>query len=369
MTGGPGPEDGGKGFPPAGASPAHLFLVGVGGVGSAFLRQLDPVQDGALARSGVDLRLVGLFRSASGLHRLQGIRPDGAGERLVQEGKGGLDPITTILDDPAPRRILVDCTADPNIAEAYPRLLDDGVRVVAANKLAFSGSQEQWRRSRWGRRGRAYLEATVGAGLPVLRTAEDLVETGDQVRSVEAVLSGTLAFLCSEIMAGRPLSRAVEEARARGYTEPDPREDLSGQDVARKMLIVARELGLHVEPADVALEGFLASSLTGPSPGDGAPIADHDGGFRALRERALARGARLAYTGSLREGRIRVGLELVEPDHPFHGLRGSENTVLFRTERYGEPLAIRGPGAGPAVTAAGVLGDVLRAVRERGAWG
>lgn len=351
---------------PPGGSPVHLHLVGVGGVGSAFLDQLDPMAEGGTVPSGVDLRLASIARSTLSHYSPAGIRPDQAKRLLDEEGEGDADPIASILDDPAPRRILVDCTADAGIAGAYPRLLAEGVRIVAANKVAFSGTQQEWRRSRRGGRARAYLEATVGAGLPVLRTAEDLAGTGDRVHSVEAVLSGTLAFLCSEIMAGRSLSHAVEEARARGYTEPDPREDLSGQDVARKMMILSRELGVELEPAQVSLEGFLASPLVAPSPGHGASIADHDPGFQKLQEQAQARGARLAYRGSLRNGQIRVGLELVEPEDPFHGLRGSENMILFRTARYQEPLVIRGPGAGPEVTAAGVMGDVFRAVRE---WG
>jgi bifunctional aspartokinase / homoserine dehydrogenase 1 len=246
--------------------------------------------------------------------------------------------------------------------------------VVAANKRGFSGPYEAYRRIREPRPGhpRAFLETTVGAGLPVLSTLEDLRATGDQVVGIEGVLSGTLAFLFNEVMAGRPFSEAVKDARARGYTEPDPRDDLSGQDVLRKLVILARESGWMLEPEDVELDPIL--------PGEGwdrgsvdaflERLPEVDAHFDALRSRAIETGGRLCHLAAVTEACARVWVGEVDAAHPAHGLRGANNLVAIRTRRYPDSMVVRGPGAGFEVTAAGVFGDCVRATLSRpsGRW-
>jgi len=250
--------------------------------------------------------------------------------------------------------------------EAFRR----GIHVVAANKkplalnLAVRGrvAEEARRHFRaW------HYETTVGAGLPVIETLRNLVATGDVVERIDGSLSGTLGFLCQEVMAGTPLSVAVGTARDRGYTEPHPRDDLSGLDVARKALILARELGLAIELEDVAVEPFVDAALLAEEDPDRflRQLASHDDAFAAQVARYAAAGRTLRYLVRIvpgaEGGQVRVGPVAVEPGHPAVPLRGAEALVAFTTARYRDyPLIVRGAGAGGDVTAAGVLADVLR---------
>ena len=347
----------------------QLYLAGVGGVGRALLEQLARVAPALLAERGIALRLVGLARSGKCVLSPRGISADAWEPALeVGEGNGG-DLVDAALADVARLRVFVDVTADDVLPESYRALLDAGVTVVAANKRGFSGPYPEYWSVRELRplRPRAYLETTVGAGLPVLRTVEDLRATGDRIVSIEGVLSGSLSFLFNEVMKGKRFSEAVQEARARGYTEPDPRDDLSGQDVLRKLVILARESGRSLEAADVQLEPIL--------PGEGwdelsvkdfmARLPEVDEYFDARRTRAHASGARLCHLASTEDGAAKIWVAEVEASHPCHGLGGADNLVAIRTERYPDPLVIRGAGAGHEVTAAGVLGDIMRATMDR----
>lgn len=256
----------------------------------------------------------------------------------------------------------------------YPAWLAAGIHVVTPNKRANSSELALHSRLREARRqgGSYYLyEATVGAGLPVIQTIRDLRETGDEVRRIEGILSGTLSYLFNVWDGSTAFSTVVRDARLKGYTEPDPRDDLSGLDVARKLVILARELGLNLDVEDVELEGLVPAGLDAGSPDE---FLD---GLAALDEAMLARlraaqsnGRVLRYVGVLDRpaGRATVGLIELDASHPFGNINLTDNVVRFITERYDRnPLVVQGPGAGPAVTAGGVFADLLRVCAYLGA--
>jgi homoserine dehydrogenase len=266
----------------------------------------------------------------------------------------------------APRAVLVDCTAAGGFETLYTRALERGVHVVTANKKALVAPLTKVKALHAAARGAAQLryETTVGAGLPVIEPLKDLVRTGDEIRRVEGSFSGTLGFLCAELSRGIPLSRAVRSAKELGYTEPHPREDLSGLDVARKALILAREVGLSLELEDVDLEPFIPARFLEqadvPAFLESLEALDEQLSSR-LRDQA-ARGLTLRYLATIdvEAKTLTVAPRWVEATHPAAQLRGAESLVTYTTRRYSDyPMRIQGPGAGAAVTAAGVLADLL----------
>jgi len=266
-----------------------------------------------------------------------------------------------------PNSIFLDCTASDEPGQNYPRILRSNVSVVTPNKRANSGSMEQYealRSAMVDRGSHFYYETNVGAGLPIINTLNDLIASGDKILRIEAVLSGTLSFIFNSFDGQQPFSRVVEQARGLGLTEPDPRNDLSGLDVARKILILARETGASMELSDIELESLLPEPCTrAESVEDFFQILSRfDAEMEARRSKAAHQGKVLRYMAVLQNGRARVNLQAVDMHHPFYFLSGSDNVVSFTTTRYKErPLIVRGPGAGAEVTAAGVFADVLRA--------
>jgi aspartokinase/homoserine dehydrogenase 1 len=350
---------------------AHIFLAGAGLVGGTLLRQIEERAGRLAADSGIHLRLHGIATSRRMLVRGEGeIEPADWRERLERDG----EPSDTaafyerMLALSLPNTVLVDCTAADTVPGSYVQALRAGAAVVTANKRGLAGPYSQYAEYRCAaKQGRAALryETTVGAGLPVLAPLADLLATGDTVIAIEGVLSGTLSYLFNTFEGTRPFSVVLRAAQEAGYTEPDPRDDLSGADVTRKLVILARECGLALEPEEVAVEQLL------PEPCLRAPsmdafydaLAEEDAHFERLRAEAAHAGKRLRYLASLRNGHASVALTPVGPGHPAAGLTGSDNIVIFTTARYREqPLVVRGPGAGAEVTAAGVLADILRAV-------
>lgn len=370
-------------FTKAGQRAVSVLVAGVGRVGRALLEQLASAPSRAeAAPGGKHVRVVAVCNSRHMMLARGGLDP--ASWRALSEGAAGathadLDQLVTFARELPEPCVLVDCTASDAVPARYLELLEAGVSVVTANKRPFAGplatfrGLERWRRS--GGRG-LYYEATVGAGLPVVRTLQDLLDTGDVPSKIEGVFSGTAAFLMSRLRAGEPLSAAVRAAHERAYTEPDPREDLSGMDVARKLLILARTAGMAIEPADVEVEPLV--------PGDELAGLSLEAFWQALPrfDAACARrqcdaakqGRVLAYLARLGNGRARVALEAVKPQHPCGTIAGTDNVFALHTARYDlTPLVVRGPGAGPAVTAAGLFADVLRATAsapaDMGQWG
>ncbi len=354
-------------FRPPGRS-LRLYVSGVGRVGAALLDQID-AQAEKLRAEGVEVVLAGLARSKGAVLEPMGLNLSDWRSVSEAEMTTEADMVETAVRSDHPCRVFVDVTASGDVTEDYESLLEEGVAVVSANKLAFSGAMERFERlQRLGGQGMGlFFETTVGAGLPVLKTIEDLVATGDEIERVEGVLSGTLGFISDRLMAGTPFSEALKEADELGFTEPDPREDLGGRDVARKLVILGRMAGFSFELEDVAVEPLL--------PGEGwadmkvdefwKRLPEVDAHFAERREQALAAGNVLRYLASVDDGRASVGMTEVSPSHPCASLANSENLVTITSTRYANtPLVVRGPGAGPEVTAAGVFADILRALAE-----
>jgi aspartokinase/homoserine dehydrogenase 1 len=272
-----------------------------------------------------------------------------------------------------PHAALIDCTANDHVATRYESWLGAGIHVITPNKRANTGDYEYYRRLREANRavGAHYLyETTVGAALPIVSTLRDLVQTGDEILEIEGILSGTLSYLFNAFDGSTPFSQLVAHARELGYTEPDPRDDLSGTDVARKVVILAREMGGTLSLADVETRSLVPEALqAGDVMSFLGSLGDHDGEMESMRRAANDAGEVLRFVGRVgRDGRASVGLRRYPTSHPFARVQLTDNIVLFRTRRYHEnPLVVQGPGAGREVTAAGVFADLLRLASYLGA--
>jgi aspartokinase/homoserine dehydrogenase 1 len=349
-------------------------LIGTGTVGSVLLDQLAARVVAIRDELGVDLRVRGVARSRA--MRLDERRIDLADWRRQLEDAPPLEVdvfVDHIRTDALPHTVIVDCTSDEGIARRYADWLKSGIHVITANKKAGSGDIAYYDQLRPAARegGAHYLyETTVGAGLPIIQTLRDLIQTGDQVLQVTGVLSGTLSYLFNSFDGTRPFSEVVAEARSKGYTEPDPRDDLSGMDVARKVVILAREMGLRTALDDVELQGLVPPGLEQGSVDDFlTALRDHDQGLAAAFEEARDRDERLRFIGSIgRDGKASVRLRSVPATDPLARLNLTDNLVQFSTARYTpNPLIVQGPGAGPEVTAAGIFADLLRLASYLGA--
>ncbi|MBS1200518.1 MAG: bifunctional aspartokinase / homoserine dehydrogenase 1 [Proteobacteria bacterium] len=351
-----------------------IGLVGPGTVGSVLLDQLAS-QAARLKRDfNIDLRVRGIAGSRRMLLADREIDLGGWRGAMDDAEPVDLDRFTHhVAAEHLPHRVIIDCTADAGVGQRYAGWLAAGIHVVTPNKKANSGPMAYYRELREaGRRSGAHFlyEANVGAGLPVIMTLRDLRETGDEVRAIEGIFSGTLAYLFNVYDGTVPFSRIVREAKAKGYTEPDPRDDLSGMDVARKLIILGREMGLALELDDVKVESLVPPSLTRCSVDEFLDrLPGSDEAMRAMLESARAEGQVLRYVGSLTAGgEATVGLRRLERSHAFANLALTDNIVRFVTARYDvNPLIVQGPGAGPAVTAGGVFGDLLRLAAYLGA--
>jgi len=273
-----------------------------------------------------------------------------------------------------PHTVILDCSASSTVADQYPRWLGKGIHIATPNKKANSGALDLYTRVVEARRaaGSHYLyEATVGAGLPIIVTLRDLRETGDEIKRIEGIFSGTLAYLFNVWDGTQPFSTVVRDAKAKGFTEPDPRDDLSGMDVARKLVILGREMGLQLELADVALEGLIPPTLATCPPEEFMKrLGELDAPMLARLHSAQKSGRVLRYVAALDAAsrKASVGLVELERSHPFANINLTDNIVQFVTSRYHQnPLVVQGPGAGPAVTAGGVFADLLRVCAYLGA--
>jgi aspartokinase/homoserine dehydrogenase 1 len=261
---------------------------------------------------------------------------------------------------------LVDCTVGPTIVDAYPAFIDANLHIITPNKWA---NALPWRRysalmDALAARKRHFLfEANVGAGLPIVSTLRDLIASGDEIVRIEGILSGTLSYLFNTFDGSVPFSALVRDAHRMGYTEPDPREDLSGQDVARKLLILARQIGLKMDLNEVAVDSLVPKPLSRGKYTNAflTAYARHDAEMATRVRRAAGRGAVLRYVGTLENGRARAGLKEYPRNHPVASAKGSDNVIAFTTKRYAHtPLVVQGPGAGADVTAMGVFSDILK---------
>lgn len=344
----------------------NLFIVGVGHVGKRLIEQIRHQQSNLKDNKALELNVVGVANSHHCIFDRNGIDIEHYADIL---GKSEMvaSP-TTICDEIIKMNIFnpvfVDCTATKDIAAMYDRLLSHNVNVVAANKLAASSKYDNYKKLKQIARKRDVkflFETNVGAGLPIINTINSLINSGDKILKIEAVLSGTLNYIFNVLSEKVPLSKAVMMAKEAGYSEPDPREDLSGKDVVRKLVILSREAGYRIETEDVKKNLFVPESLMqGTTEDFFKNIASIDDEFEKRRAATAQSGRALRFVARLENGEVTVGLEEVASDSPFYSLESSNNVILITTERYKEyPMEIKGYGAGAEVTAAGVFADII----------
>lgn len=345
----------------------NLFICGIGTVGGSLVEQIRSQQEELMTENRLKLRVVGIIDRSKVVFNRKGI--DLADFRTVLADEGVESSLAVIRDEIIGMNIFnsvfVDCTASAEIASLYKEFLNHNISVVAANKIAASSAYENYRELKQVARlrGVKYLfETNVGAGLPIINTINDLIHSGDKILKIEAVLSGTLNYIFNKISAEVPFSRTIKMAQEERYSEPDPRIDLSGKDVVRKLVILAREAGYPLEQADVQKLLFVPTDyFEGTLDSFWENVPKLDEAFEARRQVLEQEHKRWRFVAKLENGKASVGLQEVSAGHPFYGLEGSNNVILLTTERYKEyPMMIQGYGAGADVTAAGVFADIMR---------
>ena len=342
----------------------NLFICGVGTVGGKLIEQIRSQYETLMQRNGLKLNVVGIASSKAGVFDRDGIDLENYRELLKAPEAQGKNLRDEVLGMNIFNSVFVDCTASKDIASLYQTFLEHNISVIAANKIAASSDYENYMKLKKTARNRGVwfrYETNVGAGLPIIGTINDLRNSGDKILKIEAVLSGTLNFIFNEIAADVPFSETVRRAKEQGYSEPDPRIDLSGTDVIRKLVILTREAGYQVEQADVEKHLFVPNEYFEGSVDDfWKKLPELDADFEARRKKLEADGKRWRFVATMEDGKTNVALKEVDDNHPFYRLEGSNNIVLLTTERYKEyPMLIQGYGAGASVTAAGVFANIM----------
>ena len=343
----------------------NLFICGVGTVGSSLIEQIRQQREKLMLERGLMLNVVGIASGHYAVFSRDGIDLNDYRETLKAGGESNLERLKReVIGMNIFNSVFVDCTASDEVAALYHDFLNHNISVVAANKVAASSQYENYKELKQTarRRGVKFLfETNVGAGLPVINTINDLINSGDKILRIEAVVSGTLNFIFNTISEDIKLSDTIRLAKEKGYSEPDPRIDLSGKDVIRKLVILAREAGYPIEQDDVEKNLFIPQELFDGSLDDfWANVPSLDADFEERRQRLVAEGKRWRFVARLDEGKASVSLQEVNQWHPFYNLEGSNNIILLTTERYKEyPMMIQGYGAGASVTAAGVFADIM----------
>jgi aspartokinase/homoserine dehydrogenase 1 len=347
----------------------NIFIAGAGNVGSKLLRQLKQQQNFLRDHLRLQVRVVGIANSKKAVTKNEGI--DLSGWEGVLAGGNGSNIeqfVDEIIEKNLRNSVFVDVTASEKVAKVYERLLQKTISVVACNKIACSSSYDHYKKLKdlSNEFNASFLfETNVGAGLPVIGTLTDLLRSGDKVQSIEAVLSGTLNFVFNNYDGKRLFAEVVKQAQDEGYTEPDPRLDLSGKDVMRKIMILAREAGEKIEMEDIANNSFMpASCMQGSVENFYAEMKKHEEHFKKLYDEAAKKKNKLKFVAKYDNGKASVGLQHISPEQDLYHLYGKDNVVLFYTDRYKEqPLVVKGAGAGAEVTASGVFADIMRAAR------
>jgi bifunctional aspartokinase / homoserine dehydrogenase 1 len=345
----------------------NVFLIGTGLVGSNLMKQVAGQQERLLHENHLRLKIAGLANSRKMAFDRDGIDVAAYNDALTNStlatSTGGF--IEEMIKMNMYNSVFVDCTASPEVSASYRTILDANISVVTANKIAASSDYENYTllKKTAKRKGVKFLfETNVGAGLPIINTLNDLVNSGDKVLRIEAVLSGTLNFIFNTISENIPLSKAIRMAQEAGYSEPDPRIDLSGVDVVRKLLILARESGYRMEKEDIRINSFIPDDyFTGSIHDFWNRIGELDEVFENRRKELESKHQKWRFVATFEEENAQVGLQEIGSSHPFYDLEGSNNLIIYRTERYNEfPMLIKGYGAGAAVTAAGVFADIIK---------
>lgn len=347
----------------------NLFITGVGNVGKRLLSQLQQQHAYLLKNLLLNVRVVGMANSKKMIFNDGGINLYHWQETLEAGDELKLDKFSEIIRQKNLRNsVFVDVTANDEVAGLYDELLQKSISIVACNKVAASSDYKYYKKLKDLATEFSSLflfETNVGAGLPVIGTLNDLVRSGDVVKKIQAVLSGTLNFVFNNYDGKRPFAEVVKQAQDEGYTEPDPRLDLSGKDVMRKIMILAREAGADIQMEDITNQSFMPDSCMQGSVDDFyKAMAKEEAHFKKLYDEAAAAGKKLKFVAQYEKGKASVGLQHIDPSHDFYHLYGKDNIVLFYTNRYvDQPLVVKGAGAGAEVTASGVFADIIRAAR------
>ncbi|WP_455091877.1 bifunctional aspartate kinase/homoserine dehydrogenase I [Prevotella jejuni] len=343
----------------------NLFICGVGTVGGMLIEQIKSQYEELKQNSNLKLKVVGIASSKNAIFNRDGLNLDNYREELKASEPSNPEHLRdVILQMNIFNSVFVDCTASQDVAALYQSLLENNISVIAANKIAASGKYEDYyhlKQTAIQRGVKFRFETNVGAGLPIIGTINDLRNSGDKILKIEAVLSGTLNFIFNEIGAETPFSETVKRAKEQGYSEPDPRIDLSGKDVVRKLVILTREAGYKVEQEDVEKHLFVPNDYFQGSVEDfWKRLPELDANFEQRREKLAEEGKRWRFVATMDHGKTNVALKGVDSSHPFYNLEGSNNIVLLTTDRYKEyPMQIQGYGAGASVTAAGVFANIM----------
>jgi aspartokinase/homoserine dehydrogenase 1 len=344
----------------------NVFIAGVGNVGSKLLAQINQQQEYLLNNMQLKIKIAGIANSKRSYIDEEGINLDNW-ETLLASGKpSGIEEfIKTIQQKNLRNTVFADVTANDTVATVYDSLLQKSIAVVACNKVACSSSFSYYKKLKQLSRefNTSFLfETNVGASLPIIGTLNDLLRSGDNIHRMDAVLSGTLNFVFNNYDGKTSFASVVRQAQAEGYTEPDPRLDLSGKDVMRKIMILAREAGQTMEMEEISNNSFMPEACMQGSVEDFyKSMEEHEAHFKKILDEATAAGCKLKFVASYKEGKAATGLQHIDPQHDFYHLYGKDNIVLFYTDRYtDQPLVIKGAGAGAALTASGVFADIIR---------
>jgi aspartokinase/homoserine dehydrogenase 1 len=345
----------------------HAFCLGTGNIGKTLFNQLNAHSDYLKDNNGIQVKIAGISNTRKMTFNSDGISLD-TWQNDLQASPYEADLqsfINRMKEMNLPNCVFIDNTASPVPIGFYEEIFKANISVITCNKIGNSGSYKQYRTFKDTARAHGvdfFYETNVGAGLPIINTLKNLMNSGDRVQRIEAILSGTISFIFNNFKGDANFHDVVKEAQEKGYTEPDPRDDLSGKDFMRKMLILARDAGYPMEEADVEIESVLPkASLEAKTVEDFyATLKTEDAHFAKLKDAAEKDGKVLRYIGKLENGKVSITLQMVDENHPFYMLSGSDNIISFTTDRYRErPLVVKGPGAGAEVTAAGVFADLI----------
>ncbi len=345
----------------------HAFCLGTGNIGKTLFSQLNAHADFLEKNNGIQVKIAGIANTRKMIFNADGISLDSWEQELeASHQEADLQEfINRMKDMNLPNCVFIDNTASPKPIEHYEEVLKSTISIVTCNKIGNSGSYNQYKNFRDAARQHGvdfFYETNVGAGLPIVRTLKDLINSGDRIQRIEAILSGTISFIFNNFKGDANFHDTVKLAQEKGYTEPDPRDDLSGKDFMRKMLILARDGGYELEESDVNIQNILPQACLDAKSVDEfyAALKAEDAYFADLKNKAASDGKVLRYIGILENGQVSISLQMVNEDHPFFTLSGSDNIISFTTDRYKErPLVVKGPGAGAEVTAAGVFADLI----------